>query len=480
MKGRFNNMTKSLTNVPIHLRKEDPEPLYAQIVTALVAAIDSGRLAPDTRLPSIRALAKELQVNTVTVVTAYRQLEQQGYVWSRVGSGTYVRSAPAAETTRQIYVPHHGINFASATPTPEIFPVADFKRLLNQVLDRDGGHAFGYQESQGWPPLREGMQQYLSENGIDTSVENIHIISGAQQGIDLAAKILVNQGDVIFVEGPTYHGAVASFQSRGAKIVPIPLEKDGPDLKSLERQLGRYQPRLFYAMPNFQNPTGYSYSAQKKQALLDLAQKHQFVIIEDDYLSELSYSGKARKFLKASDTGDRVMYIKSFSKILMPGLRLGLLVAPPQYNQGIGAAKQFSDISSSGLLQRTLDLFLREQSWQEHIQKMKEIYSGRHRAAINAIREHLPKEIQFSPPEGGLHLWLKLSSGLSGDELYRRCLREDILITPGSYFAPNSRYRQWFRLSYAAVTQEQISRGIALMGKIIREIDTPHTIQPLL
>lgn len=467
-------------NIPIHLLRESKEPLYSQIVQALAKAIDSGQLPPDTRLPSVRNLAKLLEVNTITVITAYKQLEQQGYTWSRTGSGTYVRSAPPAETARQIFIPHQGINFASATPTPEIFPVADFKRLLNVVLDRDGGHAFGYQESQGWPQLRESMQQYLTSTGIKVPVDNIHIISGAQQGIDLAAKILVRHGDTIFLEGPTYHGAIASFQSRGARIITIPLEPDGPNLQALRQQLRHHRPKLFYVMPNFQNPTGYSYSVTKKQALLDLANQYDFFIVEDDYLSELSFSAKAPdQPIKALDSRGQVIYIKSFSKILMPGLRLGLLAAPASLNRELGAAKQFSDISSSGLLQRTLDLYLREQAWHNHLINVRQTYALRYQTAVDSIAEYLPG-VKYKPPGGGLHLWLQLPPGTTGDELHRLCLKEDVLITPGSYFTPSGMYDQYIRLSYAAVTEEDISRGIRIMGQVLKANITPSTIQPLL
>ena len=180
------------------------------------------------------------------------------------------------------------------------------------------------------------------------------------------------------------------------------------------------------------------------------------------------------------DSQDQVMYIKSFSKILMPGLRLGLTIAPAPLNHGIGAAKQFSDISSSGLLQRTLDLYLREQAWHQHIQAMRKFYSARYQAALKALAEYLPKEVRFTAPGGGLHLWLKLPQGISGDQLYQRCLRENILITPGSFFAPSGRYDQWFRLSYAAAGEDEIFKGVETMGRIIKEINSPHTIQPLL
>lgn len=473
-------MADILTNVSIQLQREGEKPLYAQIAAALKEAIDAGQLPADSRLPSIRTLAAQLQVNAVTVVNAYRELELEGYVWSRTGSGTYVRSQPAGETARQIFIPHQGINFASATPTPEIFPVGDFKRLLNLVLDRDGGHAFGYQESQGWPPLREAMQEYLGQIGIAARLENIHIISGAQQGIDLAAKILVRHGDTVLVESPTYHGAIATFRSRGARILAVPLEPDGPDLAVLTRLLRRHRPRLFYVMPNFQNPTGYSYSRHKKRALLDLARQYEFTVVEDDHLSELHFApAQDRGPLKAMDVHEQVIYVKSFSKILMPGLRLGLLVSPPPFTGAVGAAKQYSDISSSGLFQRTLDLYLREKAWQQHLQAMRATYGTRYRTALEALARHLP-QFRLTPPGGGLHLWLQLPKGIDGDQYCRLCLREKVLLTPGSYFSPNNSYADHIRLSFAAVTGEEITQGIELMGKVLKQIHAPRTLQPLL
>ncbi len=194
----------------------------------------------------------------------------------------------------------------------------------------------------------------------------------------------------------------------------------------------------------------------------------------------MSFDHTSRQPLKAMDSKDQVMYIKSFSKILMPGLRLGLTIAPAPLNHGIGAAKQFSDISSSGLLQRTLDLYLREKTWHQHIQAMQKFYSARCQAALKALAEYLPQEVRFTAPGGGLHLWLKLPQGITGDELYQQCLKEDVLITPGSFFAPSGLYDQWIRLSYAAAGEDEIIKGVKIMGRILKEKNAPHTIQPLL
>ncbi|MTI95940.1 MAG: PLP-dependent aminotransferase family protein [Firmicutes bacterium] len=465
-----------MDSVPVRLDHDSDIPLYRQIADQLRQAIDAGSLAPGSKLPSIRQLSGELQVNSVTIVTAYRLLEQEGYAWPRPGSGTYVRVAPAPEPTRQISVPHEGINFASGTPTPEIFPIEVCRDLLNQVLDRDGGHAFGYQESEGYYPLRQSLQEYLATAGVDVKIENVQVISGAQQGIDLAAKTLINHGDEIMVESPTYQGAIASFMSRGARIIEVPLEKDGPDLAAIAYKLRTHRPKLFYVMPNYQNPTGYSYSQMKKEKLLYLAAKHGFTIVEDDYLSEMSFSGPPRQPLKALDREGAVFFIKSFSKILMPGLRLGVLAVPDQLTATVSAAKQYSDISSSGLLQRTLDLYLRQQAWHKHLQSMKEIYAQRYQVLIGAVETYLP-QLRFTAPEGGLHLWLQLPDRFDSNSLYELCLQKNVLISPGSYFGAQQR---WFRLSFAAVHEDEIEPGIKLIAQALETLARPASASPLL
>lgn len=476
-----------MTIVSIQLDNSIDTPLYQQIALALKEQIEKGLLSADTKLPPIRRLAEQLGINNSTVVAAYRQLVADGYAYSKIGSGTFVRhikrpTHQEATVVRQIQVPDRGINFASATPTPEVFPVADFKRLINQVLDRDGGKAFGYQESQGYYPLRESLTKYLADYHITTTVDHIHVISGAQQGIDLVAKALVNHGDTVIVESPTYQGAIASFLSRGANIVSIPMQPDGPELDTLENVLRQHRPRLFYTMPHYHNPTGYSYSTEKKRKLLQLAEQYDFMIAEDDYLSELSFSGRNNLTLKALDQHDRVIYIKSFSKILMPGLRMGLLVTPLKFNAAVIAAKQHSDISTSGLLQRTFDLYLREHIWQKNLAYMRQIYLRRYSTLVKAVKKHFPPEVTYHLPQGGLHLWFKLPSGLDSTQLFQHCRSRNVLITPGSYFAPDN-HREFFRICYAATRQEEIENGIAIIAEVLKLLlneDNYREVQPLL
>lgn len=459
-----------MKGVPIHLDPQG-EPLYIQIARAITQAIQEGRIAANTRLPSIRSLARELEVNPVTVVSAYRHLEQQGYAWSKPGSGTYSGSVQTTAPARQISVPADAINFASSTPTPDIFPVEDFRQHLNRILDRDGGHAFGYQESQGYFPLRESFAQYLLNLSIEADPRQIHIISGAQQGIDIAAKMLCAHGDTVVVEDPTYPGAMAAILSRGGRPLSVPLTPDGPDLVALEELFSRHRPRFFYCMPNYQNPTGCTWTVAIRQAVLELAHRHQVYIVEDDFLTELNFCHHQNTPLKALDTRGRVLYIKSFSKILMPGLRLGLLLSPADLVDAAGEAKHLSDISSSGLLQRAFDLYLREGAWQRHLQEMKAIYEQRYHELTRHISQ-LP--LKFTPPGGGLHLWLGANQDC--DALARRSLEKKLLLIPGSQFSP--KFRDHFRLSFAAVHLGQIKEGIAILSDTLQT--KPSNYSPLL
>jgi len=474
--------------VSIQLSKDAAIPLYQQLHEQLKDMIMKNQLAEDEKLPPIRRLAQTLGINNITVVNAYRRLEQEDLLYSKVGSGTYVKPNQKAQKKissgnqfhEQAYniptlnimdqgrlqIPAGTINFASIIPSPDLFPVEDFKSLLNEVLDRDGGQTFAYQESQGHFPLRESLSLYLKYKGITADEDNIQVISGAQQGIDIIAKSLLNPGDFVITENPTYTGAIAAFKSRGARIIPVSVEPDGIRLDNLQTVFKKYQPKLMYITPNFQTPTGFSYSEDKKTALLKLCQKHNAYIIEDDSFTELSYDGNERHPLKTMDADQNVLYIKSFSKILMPGLRLAFLLAPSEIIPGLLSAKHSSDISTQGLMQRAFDLYLRKGLWEKHITYVKEIYQQRYHLMLEAMQQHLPAEITYIKPGGGLSFWLKLPTGYSGNYFYTQCLEKKIIISPGSLFCPDDhRDLEYFRLSYAALNPEEIQTGIIELSK---------------
>ncbi len=472
----------------ITLNRDLDEHLYTQLYNSIKDLIINKDIKAHDKLPPIRKLADLLKVNNITIVKAYSLLETRNYVYKKVGSGTFV--APMENKNHlmeldrlddeinedirlmdrgQIELRENMINFASATPTPELFPVDDFKKVLNEVLDRDKGMAFGYQESKGYFPLREYIVEYLKIYGIGTRTENIQIISGAQQGIDIIAKALLRHGDTVIVESPTYTGAMATFESRGAKMLQVPMLKDGIDLEILEKFIDKYHPKLIYAMPNFQNPTGYSYSMKTKKALLELANRKGIIIIEDDYLTDLDFYTDESVTLKSMDRYENVIYIKSFSKIFMPGLRLGFLIVPISLNNEILIAKQTSDISTSSLIQRSFDLYLRKGIWRKHIAYMNKIYKERFDVMVESLEEYLPEGTTFIKPKGGTNFWIGLMDGFSSKELYSHIVKKDIAFVPGGVFYPIEVDSNYLRLSIADVYPDDIKIGIKRLSQAIAD-----------
>lgn len=455
----------------INIDKNSSEPMYLQIYNELKNLIEKEIIGPDEKLPAIRGLAKSHGVNNVTIVNAYKLLEKKGLVYSKEGSGTFVRNNQAFSMIDtdppEVYEKSERkdsntkqINFSTSTPNPKLFPVNEFKEVLNEVLDRDGGYAFGYQDSHGYYPLRESIRNYLNENGVKIKTEEVQVISGAQQGIDIVSKALIGFNDTIIVESPTYTGAIAAFKSRGAKIIEVGMEEDGIHIGELEAVLKNEVPKLLYIMTNFQNPTGISYSDIKKFKLLHLAEKYGFYILEDDYLSELHFYGERGIPIKSIDNNNKVIYLKSFSKIFMPGIRIAFLVAPEMIGRRILSAKHISDISTGGLMQRAMDLYLRNRKWENHIELMWNIYRERYERLIELLMEER-SFVKFIKPQGGLYLWLE--TDVDASMLYNAALKKGVSISAGSVFYQDGRATNQFRLSLAGVELDEIDKGIHLL-----------------
>lgn len=486
----------------IKLSKESTLPLYTQLYLKLKEMIIGGILPPDSRMPSIRQLANGLKINQVTGVSAYRQLESEGYIYTRAGSGSCVtRILPISiqenEGDRlisdeiyqqedlqlirsgQIKIDAHTINFASATPTPDLFPVDDFKVVLNEVLERDKGLAFGYQESQGFYPLRQCLSDVLQKNAVPCTTENIQIISGAQQGIDIISKMFLKQGDYVITESPTYTGAIAVFKSRGAEIADIELGEDGPNLNILEYNLKKYKPKFVYTIPSFQNPTGFSYSNAKREEILKLVQKYNTYIIEDDYVSDLDFENRGFIPFKTMDNSDRVIFIKSFSKIFMPGLRLGFMIAPSHLQSRIQEAKHTSDISTSGFIQRAFDLYIRKGYWNRHFNYMYDTYNKRYCSMTNCLDQNLPEDVTYAKPGGGLNIWLNLPYGYRTENLLKQAAAANIVFAPGKIFYSGNAPQMVnnIRLSFGAVHTHQIEEGIPKLCNLLKAANSGRSPQ---
>ncbi len=483
--------------VPIQLDRASKTPLYIQIYENLVELIENKTFLQGERLPPIRQMADFFNVNTVTIVSAYKRLEKRGYVNSRVGSGTYVCFTNEGEDSEgliaskrytgfpeEVVESIHAENnqlvkfdFAGASISPEYFPVKDFKEVVNEILDRDGGYALKYHESSGYQPFRESIKDFMEkQHDLSVPLGEIQIVSGAQQGIDILAKTLLGYRDMVYVEAPTYPGAVNAFRSRDARIIEINMREDGIDLDQFKKNLIQNPPKLFYTMPVFQNPTGYSYSSEKKKELIALSKEYDFYIIEDDHISDLYYEKKPT-LLKAFDDSGKVFYIKSFSKLFLPGLRIAFMWVPQLHFDRTALAKYSSDISSSGFSQRVMDLFLRKSLWSKHVNRLQKVFHEKWLKVKQSLEKYMPSNVKFHYPQGGHFFWILLPQDLYSMNLYHEIAKAGISVMPGDLFFMSRRPSAGFRLSTAQIPLEKIEKGIALLAKnIVHLIENPHRI----
>ncbi len=444
----------------LELNKESSK--YLQIYNYIKKLIIDNKIKEHEKLPPIRKLANYMNVNNATIVKVYELLENEGYVYKIVGSGTFVSNM---KLKKEKNIKHEGlIHFDSGNPSADMFPIDDYKKAINMALENDGSTIFDYDEGKGSKDLREKIVQYLKERKINTNSENIQIISGAQQGIDIVCKGLINYSDVVFVEEPTYNGALEVFKSRGAKVISIPMLDDGIDIGILKLKLEKIKPKLIYVMPNFQNPTGISYSTYKKKKLIELSEEYDFYILEDDFISDFKFESKDNRPLRSYDDKNRVIYIKSFSKIFMPGLRMGIVEIPNELLEVVLRAKHSSDISTPGLIQKSMYYYLENFSLEKYLKSVEEVYTKKYLFAKELISNKLCNKLKMKSLDGGMNFFLELPRGYSSHEFARYMLNKGVAVLPGTYFFDNLIDDRFFRINIANPSIQEIEKGISIIS----------------
>lgn len=482
----------------IPLDRQNAVPLYQQIETHLRQAILSGRLPAGTRLPATRQLADELGLSRITVKNAYRGLESDGLIATREGSGTYVAPPDLHPARRQTEAAvswplwqqeiragvesHRETPLRSTHPAPIAFtgvgdplqfPIRDFYKAVQTVMHRDGIAALEYGDFDGgYPPLRATITNVLASQGIQTLPQNILITSGSQQALALACQVLLEPGDAVLVEKPTYNFALELFRALGLKIAGIPLDGHGMQVDLLETHLQQHHPKLIYTIPNFQNPSGACLSGARRRQLLALADRYNVPILEDDFAGDLRYDGRAQPAIKALDPGGRVLYVGTFSKMLMPGLRVGFLAAEGPVFERLVHSKRVNDLTTSSLVQRALDLYVTVGRYQAHLRRSCRAYRKRRDAMLAAVNQHLPAGVHLDPPQGGLFLWLRLPENLSSLRLLPLALEEGVEFAPGSRFFPiPAEGERYLRLNFATRTPEDIEEGMRRLGTALQRLE---------
>lgn len=475
-------------------------PLYQQIEDHLRKSILSGNLPVDTRLPASRQLARDLGVNRTTVENAYSALEAEGLVFSKMGSGTYVlpvypipsipknnsdtlplwqmnlqknvfATSDTAEDMLQASGHTHPINFASGISDARQFPVEEFRKVIQSVMRRDQIDALEYGERRGYAPLREGIARILASQGLQTHPENVLITAGSQQAIFLASQVLLKPNDIVLVEDPTYSAALDLFRTLGVQIVGIPVDSQGMQVEKLETLLQQYHPKLIYTIPNFHNPTGTCLSSARRRELILLAGKYNVPILEDDFVGDLRYEGHTQPSLKSLDPGGQVIYVSTFSKMLMPGLRVGFIVADGPVYDSLLNFKRLSDLATSTLIQRALDAYMTVGRYQTYLHRSNQIFRARRDAMVNAIKKYLPDHVNYEIPKGGLFIWLRLPKSISANELLPIACKEGVAFSPGnSFFIDGISGEDWLRLNFASQPVEDIEEGVKRLGNALKKI----------
>lgn len=482
-----------------------PEPLYQQIVEQVTARVRSGAFPPGFRLPPTRDLAQALKVHRNTVVRAFEELVASGVVTSHVGSGTFVAEPPKAKAAasvageaprlpwesllsraaraealrrfdrlaRTVGAANGGgrdvVDLQRMQPSPDLLPVASFRRCLDHALRIHGGRALGYAPREGLPRLRRVISEHLSEAGVPARPEDVLVTTGSQQAIDLVARALVDTGDAFLVEGSTYQGALNLLAAAGAQPIGVPADEEGPDLEFL-RRLPRGRVKGFYVMPSCRNPTGDRISAARRRALIAWSHQAGVPLVEDDYGRHLTLDEEAEvpPALRALDP--EVLYVGTFSKKLIPALRVGFIVCPPGLAERLVPLKHAMDLSSSLLLQHALAEFLERGYLRAHLREALPEYRRRLDALEAGLKETLrpgPEAVTWRRPAQGVSLWLSLPPALDPEAVFAEALRRGVLVSPGTLHGASGRGANGVRLTFCAEPAERLTEGARRLGEAI-------------
>ena len=447
-------------------------PVYRHIAQSIERNITTGALALDFRLPAERELAEALKVSRTTVVSAYRDLETRGLVRGYVGRGTFVSAAPEAsgapfawrgkvaaaaarsndgvirDLLRHASDPSI-ISVAAGTPALEVFPTDAYRRSMDRALKRDVRMAWGHSPTEGLPVLREAIAQRFGGQP-----HNVLVLAGAQQGLDLLARCLVDPGDTVIVDRPGYLGALHTFSAAGARVVGWDTVRH--DLDELEDLITRYRPKLIYTNPTFQNPTGWTMALKLRRQLLSLASRLRVPIIEDDTYRELFLTTPPPPSLHSLDTQSVVIHLNTFSKVLAPGLRLGWLSAAPPIIEQLALLKQRSDPHMANLNQMIIGDLIADGTFDEHIVNLRTEHRRRRDAMIGALERHgAGDKLQWSVPEGGLYLWCRLSGRLKTSQVESQARAESIAFVRGEAFYCDQAGERELRICFTSVAPSQ-------------------------
>ncbi len=487
------------SKLAISLDRDGEEPIYRQLIRHIRAQIESGTLSAGTRLPASRDLAQQLNISRISVVNAYAELRAEGFLSAHAGRGTFiagengngsngspppVNHSSADKDSETPTTPDRSIremmrmarkpgiiSFAQGSPPSDFFPVQHLRDALNTVLDRDGARALGYEITEGYTPLRSAIRDYVSGLGIQCSTDQVLITGGTQQAIDLVVQALLSEGDMLVTENPTYLGMVDIARTRRVQIHGISMDEDGIRLDMLENFILDNHPKLIYVMPTFHNPTGIVMPLHRRRQLLNLANDYHVPILEDGVYHELRFAGESVPPLKALDETGNVLHVSGFTKILLPGVRIGYLISDNTHYERLARVKQAADVSTPTLNQRAIHLLLERGVLAQQLERNNRELRRRRDVALEAAAQYLPPGSYWNVPCGGLYLWIQLpKTGPTAAELYITAIHMGAAYAIGNVFYTNGCGSHRMRLNYGSQKPAEIEEGIRRLGRAWREV----------
>jgi 2-aminoadipate transaminase len=359
------------------------------------------------------------------------------------------------------------ISFAGGLPAPELFPVEQIKSIVTKIMDEQGETALQYSPTEGYTPLREAI---CGMSDFECAADNVLITSGSQQGLDFSAKLFINPGDVVICESPTYLAALSVFKAYEADFREVGMDEDGMIMEELEKILKETpRARMIYVIPDFQNPTGRTWTVERRKRFIELANEYDLPVIEDNPYGALRFEGVRPPSIKSLDTEERVIFLGTFSKTFCPGLRIGWVQASDEILNKYILVKQGADLQTNSLAQREIHEFIANYNFEGHIENIKNVYRGRRDLMLESIDKYFPEGVTHTYPEGGLFLWVTLPENIDTKELSYKALAKNVAYVPGASFFPYGDKKNSFRLNYSNMAEEKIVEGIKRLGEVITE-----------
>ena len=363
------------------------------------------------------------------------------------------------------------ISFAGGLPAPELFPIEGVKKADAAVLDESGMTALQYTTTEGYDPLRTWIAERLNKrNGTSMDKDNIMITHGSQQALDLAGKVFLDEGDVVLCESPTYLAAITAFRSYGCEFVDISTDENGMIMSELRKAMDENDRiKLIYIVPNFQNPTGRTWSLERRKELAEISAEKRIAVIEDDPYGEIRFEGRDIRSVQSLDAAGNVLSTGTFSKIFCPGFRIGWIAGDKRITRKFVLVKQGTDLQCNTFAQMSISKYLEQNDIDAHIRIIRETYKKRRDLAVMTMKENFPKGVTFTEPEGGLFAWIELPGHMNARDVLVRCLERKVAFVPGGSFFANGGHENTLRINFSNMPEDRIVTGLKIMAEVFKE-----------